>query len=453
MSWNLSNSPSFNWTCIASSSNGKQIVASCNEGIYISTNSGKNWKLSNAPILSYGSISSSSDGKNLVCGEMKPHGNIYYSNDHGNNWTKAISPSTYEGWDRIASSSDGKIVFIADGDNINYIFISTNYGETWVVNETILGITCVTCSYDGKKIVAGQNGYPYEIYYSNDYGNNWTKSTAPTSKWECIASSSDGNIVVIGGRDSYIWYSHDYALNWSKSNSPIYVWTSIACNSNGKTFVATCNQGIYNSLDSGMTWNKLDTPIYNWSSITSSSDGNILVASQYGGSIWYSINSIISDVCFVKDTLVKTDQGTFPIQTLTKKHTIHKQPILHITKTIHYEPSLVKVCAYAFGSFPTQDTYMSMKHKIYLDGPIQAKNLINEDTVVLVPYDGEPLYNVLLENHSRMKVNGMLVETMDPSCLVALFYKSKLSPKQKEAMIVTMNKDPTSAMSYLKRCQ
>lgn len=176
-------------------------------------------------------------------------------------------------------------------------------------------------------------------------------------------------------------------------------------------------------------------------------DGDIYVPSSIVPS------SIVSDICFVKDTLVKTDQGTFPIQTLTKKHTIHKQPILHITKTIHYEPSLVKVSSYAFGTFPTQDTYMSMKHKIYLDSPIQAKNLINDDTVLLVPYDGEPLYNVLLEKHSMMKVHGMLVETMDPTCLVALFYKSKLSPKQKEAMIITMNKDPVSAMSYLKRCQ
>ena len=171
------------------------------------------------------------------------------------------------------------------------------------------------------------------------------------------------------------------------------------------------------------------------------------------GDIFVSSSSIISDICFVKNTLVKTDQGTFPIQNLTKKHTIYKEPILHITKTIHYEPFLVKVCAYAFGTFPTKDTYMSMKHKIYVDGLIQAKNLINDDTVLLVPYDGEPLYNVLLEKHTMMKVHGMLVETMDPTCLVALFYKSKLSPKQKEAMIVTINKDPVSAISYLKRYQ
>jgi hypothetical protein len=163
--------------------------------------------------------------------------------------------------------------------------------------------------------------------------------------------------------------------------------------------------------------------------------------------------AILSDICFIKNTLVQTDQGKFPIQTLTKKHTIHKKSILHVTKTIHCEPYLVKVCAYAFGTFPTQDTYMSMKHKIYLDSPMQAKNLVNEDTILLVPYDGEPLYNVLLETHSIMKVHGMAVETMDPNCLVALFYKSKLSPKQKDAMIVTINKDPTNAMTYLKRYQ
>jgi photosystem II stability/assembly factor-like uncharacterized protein len=455
MTWKVSNAPLLNYRCIASSSDGIKMVAGCNQGIYKSTNSGKNWKVSNAPILNYGSITSSSDGKNLVCGELKKHGGIYYSNDYGDSWSQSTSPSTYNGWNCIASSSDGKIVFIGDGDNINNIFISTNYGETWTANVNISGIKCIASSSDGKKIVVGQIGYPYGIYYSNDYGNNWTQSIAPSTYngWSCIVSSSDGNIVVIGGYNGYIWYSYDSAINWSKSNSPISNWTSIASSLDGNKMVATCDQGIYISIDFGITWNISDAPISDWSSITSSSDGNILVSCQ-NGSIWYSFtSSIISDICFVKDTLVKTDQGTFPIQTLTKKHTIHKQPILHITKTVHYEPSLVKVCAYAFGTFPTKDTYMSMKHKIYLDGPIQAKNLIHEDTVLLVPYDGEPLYNVLLENHSVMKVHGMLVETMDPTCLVALFYKSKLSPKQKEAMIVTINKDPVSAMSYLKRCQ
>jgi len=162
----------------------------------------------------------------------------------------------------------------------------------------------------------------------------------------------------------------------------------------------------------------------------------------------YRKNTPISDVCFIKDTIVQTDQGKFPIQSLTKQ-TIHRMPIT-LTKTIHHDPYLVKINAYAFGAYPTKDTYMSLKHKVYLDRPIQAKHLINEDTVTLVPYNGETLYNVVLDKHTTMLVHGMLVETLDPNCLIAMFYKSKLSSKQKDEMIPSMNKDPERALSILK---
>ena len=158
-------------------------------------------------------------------------------------------------------------------------------------------------------------------------------------------------------------------------------------------------------------------------------------------------HTIISDICFIKGTLVKTDQGYIEIDKITNQ-TLHRKPIT-VTKTIHHDPYLVKVSANAFGQFPTRDTYMSLKHKIILEAPIMAKNLINDDTIIEVPYDGEPLYNVLVDTHTTMKVNGMLVETLDPNSIVGLFYRAKLSPKQKQKMIQMINEDPIKAKSIL----
>jgi sugar lactone lactonase YvrE len=164
------------------------------------------------------------------------------------------------------------------------------------------------------------------------------------------------------------------------------------------------------------------------------------------GSLSYD-HSIIADICFIKGTLVKTDQGYIEIDKITNQ-TLHRKPIT-VTKTIHHDPYLVKVSANAFGQFPTRDTYMSLKHKIILEAPIMAKNLINDDTIIEVPYDGEPLYNVLVDTHTTMKVNGMLVETLDPNSIVGLFYRAKLSPKQKQKMIQMINEDPIKAKSIL----
>ena len=62
---------------------------------------------------------------------------------------------------------------------------------------------------------------------------------------------------------------------------------------------------------------------------------------------------------------------------------------------------------------------------------VRTKHLINGDTITEVPYDGEYLYNVLVDTHTTMRVHGMLVETLDPNSIVGLFYRAKLSPKQK----------------------
>ena len=159
-------------------------------------------------------------------------------------------------------------------------------------------------------------------------------------------------------------------------------------------------------------------------------------------------HTIIADICFVKGTIVKTDQGLISIDKITNQ-TLNRKPIT-VTKTIHHDPYLVKVSAGAFGESPTRDTYMSLKHHIIMDVPVMAKNLINGDTITEVPCDDEYLYNVLVDTHTTMRVHGMLVETLDPNSIVGLFYRAKLSPKQKNKMIRMINEEPERAKEMLK---
>ena len=74
--------------------------------------------------------------------------------------------------------------------------------------------------------------------------------------------------------------------------------------------------------------------------------------------------------------------------------------------------------------------------------------MFNLNIIITIIYDGEPLYNVLVDTHTTMKVHGMLVETLDPNSIVGLFYRSKLSPKQKNKMI---NEEPIKAKNILLR--
>jgi hypothetical protein len=135
----------------------------------------------------------------------------------------------------------------------------------------------------------------------------------------------------------------------------------------------------------------------------------------------------LQDICFVKDTLVETDQGNIPIQHLIPgKHTIFKERIMRVTMSVHIDTHLVHIRAFAFGTYPTKDTIVSQEHKINGSHSFrEAREYVNGTTVTLIPYDKEPLYNVLLPKRGFMKVHGMMAETLDPNCNIALADKTK----------------------------
>jgi hypothetical protein len=87
-------------------------------------------------------------------------------------------------------------------------------------------------------------------------------------------------------------------------------------------------------------------------------------------------------------------------------------------------------------------TIVSLNHGIiYNKKIIPAKRFVGrKNGVYLKKYNGEYLYNVLMEKHSIMIVNGMKVETLDPTNIVAKLYTNKYSPEQKTKIILRINK-------------
>src|SRR5262245_16612079 len=103
--WTQTSAPVTNWTSIACSADGRNIVAVAGrfEGfqtsygvgqIYISDDSGTTWRLTSAPVTNWASVASSADGTRLVaavgpCCELGP---IYASADSGVTWAQTSAP-------------------------------------------------------------------------------------------------------------------------------------------------------------------------------------------------------------------------------------------------------------------------------------------------------------------------------------------------------------------------
>jgi hypothetical protein len=134
----------------------------------------------------------------------------------------------------------------------------------------------------------------------------------------------------------------------------------------------------------------------------------------------------VSNACFLKGASVETDQGESSIEALEPgRHTIEGNRIVAITKINGSANCLVKIVKNAISeNVPNNDTILTRWHKVEHNNYMREAFRI-PGTIRNIPYHGETLYNVLLDHHGKMKVNNMIVETLDPKNKTANFFTSE----------------------------
>ena len=134
----------------------------------------------------------------------------------------------------------------------------------------------------------------------------------------------------------------------------------------------------------------------------------------------------ISNICFPKLTPIYTDQGLINIENINVNHnTINNKKIIAITKTITEESHLICIEKNAiYKNVTNQKTIISINHKLfYKRKMVSASELLDIGlSVYKIPYKGEILYNVLMENHNKMRVNNLICETLNPKNRIAQLY-------------------------------
>ena len=185
-------------------------------------------------------------------------------------------------------------------------------------------------------------------------------------------------------------------------------------------------------------------PIY-WSSPKASPTPLTLLAGySYAGALGINdINTAISNICFPAGTPIKTDQGIINIEQIdTQIHTINRQPIRHITQTTTLDKYLIsfeKNCLNR--NVPNKKTIMTKDHKIEFEGKmVPAERFLNfSSDVKKVKYNGEILYNVLLENYSKININNIMCETLHPDNIIARLYTTNYTDDERYKLIFDLN--------------
>ena len=139
-------------------------------------------------------------------------------------------------------------------------------------------------------------------------------------------------------------------------------------------------------------------------------------------------------ICFPAGTPVTTDQGDIAIDLIdTDVHTISGNKIVAITQTKPLHPTIVSIEKNALGdNVPSSITHISEDHRVSYKGKMyKAKDLVNLcENVTFIPYNGETLYNVLLDKHEKMMINNLMCETLNPNNIMAKIINSKLPASQ-----------------------
>jgi uncharacterized delta-60 repeat protein len=254
-----------------------------------------------------------------------------------------------------------------------------------------------------------------------------------------LALQSDNKIVITGGFTNTTTFAEGFSLARFNTNGTLDLTFGLA----GLGY-------IFSDLVSPNTETGYSVAIQN--------DGKVLVggtAVDSGdiGSNYYFILARyfgfppfpppIVPICFPAGTPVLTDQGNIPIEEINPEfHTIHRKPIIAITQSIMNENNIVCIEKHSLGiNIPNKRTYISNYHGIiYKNKLIPAKQLVGRlHGIYYVKYNGETLYNVLMEKHYIMNVNNIRVETLNPRNIVAKLYTNEHTPEEKAKIILEIN--------------
>jgi hypothetical protein len=318
---------------------------------------------------------------------------------------------------------------------------------------------------DGSVVAWGYSVYGGRIPNSVDFTVNgeYAVTTIYSTIGAFAALKSDGSVVT-WGLSTYggsIPNSVDFTVNGLPAVTTIYASNSAfaALKSDGSvvTWGGSSNGGDSSSVSASLTnvlniysnyyafaALKSDGSVVTWggssyggdSSSVSASLTNVAVIS-YGNNYYqgqYYTNSVpiatlppTAPICFPAGTPVTTDQGNVAIEKLNSHiHTIRGKPIVAITQTRPLQKHIVSIEKDALAkNVPSQTTEISLNHKVFYKGQmVKARELVDVcENVQFIPYNGETLYNVLLEEHDKMMINNLICETLSPKNIMAMISK------------------------------
>ncbi len=229
----VGHSQNLRWSGVAMSRDGRQLVAtSRSDALYTSDDAGRSWTRRSIG-LGWGLVAASGDGQRLVATR---HGwQLLVSSDGGRSWARR---SPVADWSGLAMSEDGLTVAAVAANG--RFHVSRDGGMTWLVKGATADYTAVAMTADGQRIVTTAKEPHRGLRWSDDWGDSWVEAAAGAASqkgFEAVAISAKGQSIVGALRGGGFWSTNDGGSQWRLDPGPAGV-KAIALSSEGLSRVA-----------------------------------------------------------------------------------------------------------------------------------------------------------------------------------------------------------------------
>ena len=284
---------SFSITCSASG----QYACTTEMSVYAyySSNYGQTWTRATSSAAPFGGMAMSASGQYVIAGGVTANNQaLYYSTNYGQNWT--IVPSSPIGnWFACAISANGQYL-LAASLNATYLQQSItpffNMATSGNITTNTLQTTALSYS-DGSTVVSAQPSLDYSTF-----GITWTQTSSVNANWCSPAISGTGQYQINANYGGAIYYSSNYGQNWTvATSSPTGNWGTAAISNNGK-YAVICpiangytTPGLaYYSSTYGQTWTSTAISVNGYVGISLSGQ-YMCISNQWNGTLGVYVSS------------------------------------------------------------------------------------------------------------------------------------------------------------------
>ena len=318
---------------------------------------------------------------------------------------------------------------------------ATRLFETPEQGQTTYKLPTSAESWGGFAVTSGELNLPLKFTNNGTITFNAYTSTDVNIKFrleknadpDTEPSYNTNEISIIPGQTSYSVAIPNQGINEFNNVILCVVTRDIPVTINGLSINNDTPSNVMSFNKNIRNWNLKDDVYLNYMFDNSYAMRNTYVSVVGFGDTPSDSFFTLPIICFPENTPITTDQGIVAIQDLEKdSYTINGSKVLGV---VSHKPKssipMVLFKQHALGyNMPSKDTLMTRNHQVYYNNvPREAiayttnafklnktilKGVPNNPKPKVMQYNKE-VYNVMLEDGHKMKVNNMLVETLHPS--------------------------------------